>query len=229
MKKSQKILLISSLPAFITLFFILNIVIPAVGNMNDLNQKLNKEKSWEESTREEVLSLKENNALQKNVEKLRNELSDFDIRVPQTRELAVLLYDLERFAKPLNVKVLALDSKPEKMVELDDSILKQTKKLKKKTKKKKKKSKKLESATLYSIPVEIRVLGYYNDIVKFVDTIEKYQRMVAIDTLTLERYKEDENVSKPRIETTIQGFVYKFEIRSSEELANQEDSDESGN
>ena len=229
MNKSQKTLLISFLPSMLTLFFIINIVIPAIGNMNDLNQKLNSEKNWQNSTKEEISLVKENNSLLKNVEKMRDELSDFDIRIPQTRELAILLYDLEKFAKPLNVRVLALNAKSEKIVELDESALNQTQKNKKKSIKKKKKSKKLESAILYSIPVEIKVLGHYNDIVKFVNTLEKYQRMVAIDTLTLERYKEDESNSKPRVETTIQGFVYKFEIKSREELASQEDSDESGN
>ena len=64
---------------------------------------------------------KADTALQNQVQKLKDELPDFDIKVPTKDELAILLYDTEKFAGGgTKVKISSVTTKTPQSIEIID-------------------------------------------------------------------------------------------------------------
>jgi Tfp pilus assembly protein PilO len=166
-------------------------------------------------------SLNNNNGLLKKIKELNQELGNFDINVPSEDNLSILLIDLEKFAESFNVKVLSLNSKPETEKELIDP--------KKKSKSTKPVRKKKTLSPLYSIPLEISAIGYYQDILNFIDTLENYERKVIIDSIRVENYKEDKFTSNPRVEITINCEIYRFNNQNIELTENKDQDNKDDN
>lgn len=223
MSKSQKIILISILPALLTLVFIVYFVAPAIGNMNKLKGELKEEQLAYAETQSKVESLKQDKKLLKKVEELRIKLFNFDTQVPAEDELAILLVDLEKFSKAFNVKVYTLNSGAEKTLEIIDPK-EQLSEDKTKAKNTRKARKKVEDkpVTLVKIPLEIMVMGYYSDVLNFINTLENYQRKTSIESILVSNYRKDKDNIKPRVELTINCAVYKL-ISNENTESEQED------
>lgn len=207
MDKSKKLLLISLLPILLTLTFILNIVLPAIGNMGKVKEELNTEKTAFLETQKQLDSLKKDRVLSTQIQKLKEKLVNFNVEIPSENNQAVLLVDLEKFAKAFNVKILSVNSDNEKIVDL--SVLGQKKDDSGKPENKKKKKEALP-VELSSIALEIKVVGYYTDILNFVSILEKYQRKIVINDIMATNFKADSEKIKPRVEMTINCNVYKL-------------------
>jgi len=209
MNKSRKVLLISLLPVFLTLLFIAYILVPSIQEMAQTYQKLNDEKKSYNEKQSQLSLLRQDQELTKKIQDLNNELSDFNYRFPPENDLTVFLVDLEKYAQSYNVKVISLSSDEEKSVEIIDP-----KKIALEEKKKKKRFDTKEEElpiTLSEIPLSINVSGYFPDVVKFVNFLEKYQRQVAIDGIKISGAKDVKNEVqsvKPQLEMEIKAKVY---------------------
>ena len=225
MDKSKKILLLSLLPVLLTIIFILYVLVPSIGNFSKVSGELKSEKAAFSMDQNELQALKSNKKLIYDVENLRNELADFDVMVPEEDNLAILLVDLEKFANSFNVKLIAMDSAKEKEIRIADSKKAQDK-AKTKRNKKSNKEKGSISAKLIEIPVEIKVLGRYPDVLNFINNLERYQRRITINGISVSNYKKDKDVSKSRVQMDINSVIYKLEkeIDNSNELKKEDKS-----
>ena len=207
MQSSKRILLISLLPGLITIVFIIYIVVPAIGRMNTAKENLLSERTDYASIQAKISSFKSDTALLNKVQQLKDELPDFDIKVPQKDELAILLYDTEKFAKNKKVKISSLTTKTPKSIEIIDN------KAKTNTSNSQKKKKTDDApAKLIEIPIEIVVIGYYPDILQFIGSIENYQRKIMVNGVSIQNFSEDKDKGVPRVQMTIDCSVYTFYI-----------------
>jgi len=206
MNKSKKAILISSIPAFLTAVFVIFILFPTGNNLFDTVGKLKMKKNEYNLTQEKLEQAKDNKVILKEIEILNGKLINFDVNVPENNEIAILLIDLEKFAEQSNINIIALDSKEEKDTEIKDSNQKEVKKKSSKRGKNKKEEKPLK---LFEIPIEIQTLGYFNDILKFINILEKYERVVSIDGILMKDYEKDDKKTEPRVKITINASIYK--------------------
>jgi Tfp pilus assembly protein PilO len=211
MSKSQKILLISLLPALLTLIFIMYAVMPALGSLTKAKNELKAEKTSFSETQDKLNTLRENKKLMKRVEELRDKLANFEIQVPLEDDLAILLVDIEKFSNDFNVKVYNIESSPEKPIEIVDP--KQEESKDKQPSKKKKKNKDTSEElpiNLFKIPLNILVKGNYPSVLSFINAMENYERKITINGIALLNDKKDESGINPKIEMEIDCTVYKL-------------------
>lgn len=205
MDRSKKILILSIIPVLLTLIFIIYIVVPTVAKLNTLNGEFNQEQSSFDDKKSQLESLDADKKTLKKIDELKEKLTDFDINVPAEDDLSILLIDLEKFGEPLNVKVISMNTKPE---EEKDLAIKSKKKSKSSNQNRKKKT----FSPLYAIPLEISAVGYYQDILSFINILENYGRKITISSVKIENYKEDKEAATPRVQMTIDASIYKFDI-----------------
>jgi len=216
MDRSKKILILSLIPVFLTIIFIVYFVVPTVTKLNDLNKEFKQEKSSYIESKSQLDALNNNGSLFKNIAELKQKLGDFDVKVPAEDDLSVLLIDLEKFAVSFNVKVIGFNSKPETEKEIIDPKKKQPKTTTPVRKKP-------VASPFYSISLEISAVGYYKDILNFINTLENYGRKIAINSVKVENYKEDKISSNPRVQMTIDCDIYRFDIQSPDSINNHEE------
>jgi len=210
MDKSKKILIVSFAPVILTIIFILYAVAPAVGNYSAANNDYMEEKTAYIDTQNQLNTLKENKSLAIELANLREKLADFDTQIPENDDLAILLVDLQKFAKNNDVKVLSLDADPESPMEIIDPKVQKLKE-KKKNKILAKEKENTEPVQLYQIPLKLVLLGHYKNILNYINTLELYGRKITLDGILVTKYKTNKNSSEPALEVTINCTVYKLE------------------
>jgi Tfp pilus assembly protein PilO len=213
MDRSKKILILSLIPVLLTLIFILYIVIPTVSQLNTVNKEFKQEKISYDDTKSRLDSLNGDRVMLKKIEETKEKLANFDINVPTEDDLSILLIDLEKFGETFNVKVIGMNTKPEEERELSSNSKKKTRNSN---------NKKTVFSPLYTIPLEISAVGFYQDILGFVNILENYERKITINSVKIENYKEDKEVAYPRVQMTIDAAVYKFDTENAklaEEIA----------
>lgn len=207
MDKDKKALLISFIPAFAAIIFLLYVLLPSLMKMQEVKNELNNKENDVSALKTQLLSLEKDQKVIKEVGILRNELNDFDIKVPSEDNLAIFLIDIESFAQKDNIKIISLDAKKTKNVDL--SVQADNKAKAGTVNKKSKKKKEILPIALISIPVEIKVVGYYNDIMMFINDVEKYKRATIIEGIEIKDFKDDEKLPQPRIEMSINANIFK--------------------
>ncbi|OGI02655.1 MAG: hypothetical protein A2104_08665 [Candidatus Melainabacteria bacterium GWF2_32_7] len=227
MSKSRKIILISLLPVLLTVVFIIYAVMPAIGNLNKLKSDLETEKQALSETQCKLDSLRQNKKLLKEVQKLRNKLADFEMRVPSEDDLAILFVDLGKFSSNFNVRVFSVSSSPEKPVKIIDPKQQEPEENKKSKRNKEKETQELP-VSLFAIPLEIKVIGYYPDIMKFISTLENYQREIVIDGISISNSIKDKDTIKPKVELTIDCTIYKLTEKLIEAESNSDEPKKEG-
>lgn len=214
MKNSKKTILITLIPAVLTLYFAVQVLLPEIYKYNDLREQYDETKNTYKETQTNIELLRNNKKLINETDELNKQIADFDIQVPSEFEDEFFLVDLEKFSINTSTKILSLDSKKEKEFEINISSEekdKSSKKTKKNTKKenKKKKEKPIPPVNVYEKSFEIKTLGHYNQIINFVSCLELYQRKFIINGISAEISKNDENNPNPKIELTIEGSTFK--------------------
>lgn len=211
MKNSKKTILISLIPAALTLYFISQVLFPAIGNYNDLREKFNEAKNLYKETQASIEQLQNNKKLLKETEELNNQVADFDIQIPSEFEDEFFLVDLGKFSIDTITTIISLDSKNEKAFEISNPNIDQDKssKKKQKSKRKKKEEQPIYPLTIYEKPFEIKTLGHYNQIINFVSCLENYQRKFIINGVSAQISKNDAKNPNPKIELTIEGSTFK--------------------
>jgi Tfp pilus assembly protein PilO len=212
MNNSKKTILITLIPAVLTLYFISQVLFPAIGNYNALREKFNETKAIYQETQAKIEQLQNNKKLLKETEELNNQVADFDIQMPPEFEDEFFLVDLDKFSITTETKIISLNSKKEKEIEINIS---NGEKDKNKTSGKKKKSKKKKAEqqifplTIYEKPFEIKTQGHYNQVISFVSSLENYQRKFIINGVSAQISKNDDKNPDPKIELTIEGSTFK--------------------
>jgi len=214
MENSKKIIYITLIPALLTLYFIVRILIPAFGEYGDLRSKYLETQDSYQETQESVDKLKDNKKYLAEIEKLNERVFDFDIQVPSDFQDEYFLVDIGKFSQVSSAKIITVNAKAEKEYKISPPASKDDKKDKKKKRKKKSDKKKDASENplvIYEKPFEIKVLGSYKQVIKFVQSLENYQRKFLITGVSAEIAKDDDTKANPRIELTIEGSTFKSE------------------
>ena len=216
----------SLLPAIVTLLFIILFLVPTIGNLNEIKGQLKDEKASFQETQNNLASIKSNKRLEKDVEKLREELADFDVQIPEKDELAVFVVDISKFANNSNVKLLRVSSGSPDDVAIQNpkaAIKKENKKAR--TSKKKKKAGDNLPVSLSNIPVEISVEGNYPYILGFINTLELYQRKVMIESISINKAEKSKKAEGSQVLLSLKGGVYKLTKREviPEEVSDKKD------
>lgn len=210
MKKSKSIILISLIPVLITLVFIMYVFLPAFSSMQKLETKVENKQDEIESAKLEISKAKAHKKLMTEIIELENILGDFHLSVPEKHELALFLIDMDRFAQKSGVKIVEIIKKNEGSVTVKDPNAVASKS-KKQSKRRRRKAQEPElPIKLYEIPLDIQVLGYYTDVLKFMDYLESYQRKVIIDGVFAKDFEKDDKTLNPRIRTTLYAKVYRL-------------------
>jgi type IV pilus assembly protein PilO len=219
MKKSKKILYLSFIPLALVMVFVLYIIIPVFNDLNLNEQNVENQKIQIENAKIKLEKAEQDQKLIDEVTEMENKLGIFDLQVPERKELEIMLVDIEKFATDSGDKILGLNASPEKIVEItdptkdkDDTSVKSSDKKEKKTQKtksRKKKDKKDQGPIiLQEIPLEINVLGYYPQIVRFIKKLENYERKIVIESVEARDYNKDSEQASPRIEMKITAKIF---------------------
>jgi len=210
MKNSKKTILITLIPAALTLLFITQVLFPAIQNYNDLRNKFIETKNTYKETQIRVEQLQNNKKILTEIAELNNQVTDFDIQIPSEFEDEFFLVDLGKFSINTATKIIALDSKTEKAFEINNPNDDKNKASKKsKSKRKKQEEQPVYPLIIYEKPFEIKTLGHYNKIINFVSCLENYQRKFIINGVSAEISKNDEANPNPKIELKIEGSTFK--------------------
>lgn len=204
MNNSHKILILSFIPALLTIIFAVYVTFPNISHLKSLHSKLESQKDEMAKTQTDLNNLKNNDKLLNELVDMRGKLYDFDVKIPSTDDLAILLVDFDKLAAQNKLKITTFRTKNSKTIDLNPEDP---------SKSRRKRSKKSEQPQLklISIPVETVVVGYYPDVLKFVSNIENYQRKIAVKNVTIRDYQGDKAAATPRVEVTVNYFVYKTE------------------
>jgi Tfp pilus assembly protein PilO len=202
------------------------VVVPSIGKLNEANSSLEQEKLNFSQTQDQLISIKNNKKLVQDVEKLKAELADFNVRVPEEDDMAILLVDLNKFASSFNITVKSLNTNSEKSIEIIDPKIQA---LQAKKKIKRKVSQQILPIQLTEIPIEITVIGFYPDLLNFINAVEHYQRKIAISGVSISDYKDNKNVTS-KVEMVISASIYKItrqEVITDEIKSNESSKEES--
>ncbi|MDD3149782.1 MAG: type 4a pilus biogenesis protein PilO [Candidatus Gastranaerophilales bacterium] len=210
MDESKKLLLISFIPAILSFILIFNLIIPENLELNKLKDSLKIQKTELQNLEARLEVAKKNEKEIKEVNELKEELADFDYRIPYNNETAMLLLDLEKFAQKNKLEVLYFDKKREAQIPIIDPIA-AAEKAKEKKSSRRKKEKEIPLAILCEIPLEIRIVGDFPNILEFIGQVEKYQRLMSIDGVLMKDYEKDVFKSASRVEITLNTKIYKFQ------------------
>lgn len=204
MDKSKKILLISLIPVALTLVFVVYLLMPSIDGYKVAKEDLQTEQESFDETRQKLDLKHENSRLLKEVRKLQGKLGSFKVEVPFVNEdeEAILLVDLDKFSRFSNVKITSMGLSQEKLIEIkkDDQ--------KKKKSRKRKAQEEKAPMELSVIPFDIKITGYYPDLLKFVDALEKYQRKIVISSISAS--SEQKNDKANNVEMTISCNIYRL-------------------
>ncbi len=229
MNNSKKTLLLMLIPVALTLYFIVRIFFPAVESYLNLREQYIQTLDTYKQTQESVEELKDNKKLFVELEKLNNQVADFEIQIPSEFQDEFFLIDIENFSINTGTKIIALDCRKEKELEIKDPQEEKNKeKSKKSTQKKKKKNskeKQVSPLAIWEKPFEVKIVGHYKQALGFVNLLENYQRKFIINGISAKISKSDENNPNPKIELTIQGSTYKKVETVVEEPAPEEPKD----
>jgi len=211
MNNSKKTILITLIPATLTLYFIIQVLFPSIENYNNLRTKYNETKNICKETQVSIEQLTNNKKLLKEMEELNNQISDFNIQIPSEFEDEFFLVDLSKFSMNTATQILALDSKKEKEFAINNSKDDNDKISKKKnrSKRKKQEDQPIPPVAVYEKSFEIKTLGDYNRIINFVSLLENYQRKFIINGISAKISKNDESNPNPKIELEIDGSTFK--------------------
>ncbi len=209
MDKSKKILIISFIPAVLTLLFIVYILVPSIDKMNTSSSELSKAKNSLAENKALLGDLQKKVKYNKELEDLKTKLADFDVKIPSEHDLPILLYDLERFADISKVKISSFKAEREKKLKIVDP--KDEKKSKKKSSRKKPAKKEESPYNFSSVPAKVVITGPYLDTLKFVNILENYGRKLVIEDITVSENKKNSKKSKSDIEMQINLKVFKLE------------------
>jgi len=216
MKNSKKTILITLIPAVLTVYFISQVLFPAIENYKDLREKFNETKNTCKEAQAKIEELQNNKKLLKETEELNNQVADFDVQLPSAFQDEFFLVDLGKFSINTATQIIALDSKKEKEFAISNPNIDQNKI----SKNNRRSSRKQEAPPLlplsiYEKPFEIKTLGHYNEIINFVSRLENYQRKFIINGVSAQISKNDEKNPNPKIELTIEGSTFKA-VKNSE-------------
>jgi Tfp pilus assembly protein PilO len=220
MENSRKILFLSFIPLALVLVFVLYIILPLVNDLNLNNQNVENKKAQLENAKIKLDKAEQDQKLAGEIIEIQNKLGIFDLAVPEKKDLEILLVDVEKFGTETNNKILGLTANDQKPLEITDTT-KDDKNSSVKSKNKKRKIKKIknkeqqEPFSLQEIPIEINVLGYYPNIIKFVQKLENYQRKIVIESIEARDYSKDSDQTTPRVEMKINAKVFVFVKNSS--------------
>ncbi|MFA6989429.1 MAG: type 4a pilus biogenesis protein PilO [Candidatus Gastranaerophilaceae bacterium] len=214
MENSKKIMFLSFIPLALVLVFILYLILPLVNDLNMNKQNIENQKIKLENAKIKIQKAEQDQKLANEIIEMQNKLGIFDLAVPEKKELEILLVDIEKFGTSTGNKILGLTANTEKTVEINtkpkensDSSTKSTKESRKTVKKLKNKENQGQFI-LQEIPIEIKVLGYYPDIIKFIQKLENYQRKIVIEGIEARDYNKDAEQTKPRVEMKINAKVF---------------------
>lgn len=213
MNKSKKVLLISLLPVFLTLLFIVYVLVPSIQNMDKTYKELKEEQAAYNEAESKLNTLKSNQKLKNSIAELNSKLNDFNYKFPVDNELSVFLVDLEKYAQSYNVKVISLSSSNDKEIKIIDPKQEELEKKNKNKKSRRNVKKEISPVKLSQIPLDINAVGYYTDIIKFVNFLENYQRQIVIDGIKVNGSKEikgENQEVKPKLEISLKAKVYTF-------------------
>lgn len=221
MNKSQKIILLSLVPAFIAVVFLLYVLVPCFTEFNATKEKLNAKNAEIKILKVKAQQSQENKKLYEEIQKIAIQLGDFDQKVPKNKDIEILLIDLEKFAADSNLKITSMEAKNPVVMDLVDPIKSKSKK------KSSRKSKQIAALSLLKIPTEIEVNGYYPDVIKFVGKLEKYQRLISIDGVSAKNSQKtaDKGTSKVTMQISTNIFIQKENPIPDEEEAKDEKTD----
>jgi len=215
MDRTKKILLISIIPAALTLLFIIYILVPSIDKMNLASSELSKANNAFEENQVLYNDLKEKSRFNRELEDLKVKLADFDVKVPAENDLPILLYDLERFADSTNIRISNFKAEREKKLIIVDP--KEEKKLKKKNTRKKSDKKSSENPYDFAaIPVKLIITGQYLNTLKFINILQNYGRKIYIEDITVSENKPNDFSSRPDVEMQINLKIYKLSKVSQE-------------
>jgi Tfp pilus assembly protein PilO len=224
MNKSKKMIIICLFPALLTIIFMIYVMFPCIGKLGEVKDGLDQEKADFSQTQDRLISVQNNKKLSQDVQELRSRLADFDVKVPDEDDMAVLLVDLDKFARSFNARIISLNTDMEKNVEIIDP--------KQQALNKKRKVRKLEQSSpiqLTEIPLEVTVIGLYPDLLNFINALEHYQRKVSINGVSISDYKEDREVTSSKVQLVIKASIYKLtrQVITKETNSNESSKEES--
>jgi len=209
MNNSKKTLLIALFPVVITVYFIMQILVPTVKDYLSLRDKYAEAITSYKETHARIEELQNNKKLFSELNELNNNLADFEVQVPAEFEDEFFLSDLERFSGETSTKIISLDSKKEKELEIISQSEEKTKKSRKGKRSKKSDQSQMLPLSVWERPFEFKVEGRFAKTIAFIDLLENYQRKFIINGVSAKISKSDENNPNPKIELTVQGSIYK--------------------
>jgi len=210
MNNLKKIIFLSLIPAFLTIFFIVKFAMPATQEYFDLKKQIKLEKAGIKVTKSSIESLQANKTLANNLKKLDTQLLNFDVEFPAEFRDEILLIDIEMFADQAINRIVKLESMNAKRFKI--TTPEDEKKKKKRKRRKSKINEETHPVTIMEKPFEISTVAYYNEVIDFVSFLEDYQRKVNISSVFTEVFNDDRNKPNPRVELRIKGSVYKSKL-----------------
>lgn len=213
MDSLKKLILMSLIPALLTIFFVVKFTIPSVKTYFELKKDIKKETIAINDLKTNIESLKANQALISKLEGLNSELIGFDVEFPKEFGDEILLIDLELFADEAVNRILKVRSMPEADVEIIDPSKVGEKKKKRASRRGKEEKKDKGPVSIMEKPLELATVAHYKEIIEFVNFLENYQRKINIQGIYTDVFNDDRKVSDPRVHLKIKGSIYKSEIR----------------
>lgn len=212
----KKLILMSLIPAILTIFFVVKFTVPAVKEYLSLKKQIKTEKSAIKNVKSNIQALKTNKILQEKLNKFNDKLTGFDVEFPEEFKDEILLIDLEIFADETLNKILKVRSLPEKQIKIIDPLKVEPKN--KRPCRKIAEQEEIKPVTIMEKPLEINTVAYYSEIIDFVTFLENYQRKINIEGIYTSVFGEDKNSSNPRIEVKIKGSIYKSTVNAKNKI-----------
>ncbi len=211
MNNLKKIILLSLIPTFLTVFFVAKFTIPSVKQYFKLKEQIDSEKIVIKEIKSNIKVLKANKMLLDKLNRLKAELTGFDVEFPSELKDEILLIDLEMFANKTINKIFKVRSMPEVEVKITDPSKQKTEN-KNRSRRTVNKPEEVKPVTIMQKPLEINTVAYYNEIIDFVTFLEDYQRKVNIEGIYTNVFNEDKDMPNPRVELNIKGNIYKSTV-----------------
>ncbi len=213
MNSLKKLILMSLIPAILTIFFVIKFTIPSVKTYFELKKDIKKEILIINDLKTNIESLKANKTLLDKLKEINSELVGFDVEFPKEFGDEILLIDLELFADEAVNKILTVKSLPEAEVEIIDPSRIGEKKKKRTSRRAKNEQKEKGPVTIIEKPMELSTVAHYKEIIEFVSFLENYQRKVNIQGVYTDVFNDDRSTSDPRVHLKIKGSIYKSEVK----------------
>jgi len=216
-KNSQKLLIISLLPAFLALLFIMLVVFPAISNLNEIKQNLKTEKDTSNELKEKINTLQKKNAGLKRVQQLRIDLKDFNTRFPIKDDTEIVLYDFQKLAGISGIKITDWKANKDlQTIDINESDLKSKNTSQQSDESKPRKRKNAQEGTtlkISTISVTLNIVGFYDNILNFMEKIENYQRKALIEDISVENYKKISGINNTPVEMIVSFKIFKQNLQ----------------